>query len=71
MGQKPPHERFLELSSEPVTLHEVTAAAPDGRFVGANDAACRLLGYAPEELLRLTFRDVAVPFHEKAVAPRR
>jgi PAS domain S-box-containing protein len=28
-----------------------------------------LLGYAPEELLRLTFRDVAVPFHEKAVAP--
>jgi two-component system cell cycle sensor histidine kinase/response regulator CckA len=61
MAQTRPHEQLLELSGEPVTLHEVTAGGPDGRYVGASEAACRLLGYAREELLQLTPRDLAAP----------
>ncbi len=61
MPQKRPHERFLELSSDPVALHEVTAAGVDGPLVDANEAACRLLGYEREELLGLTFQDLAAP----------
>ncbi len=61
MAQKPAHERLLELSSDPVALHEVTGPGMDGHYVDANEAACRLLGYTREELLRLTPRDLAAP----------
>jgi PAS domain S-box-containing protein len=34
---------------------------PDGRILDANPAACRRLGYAREEMLRLTTRDIDDP----------
>ena len=41
---------------------------PDAAFTYVNDAACRLLGYSREELLRMTAHDVN-PAHSKAVWP--
>lgn len=32
--------------------------APDGGWLSVNDALCRIVGYAPEELYRTTFRDI-------------
>lgn len=35
--------------------------APDGRWLNVNQALCRITGYAPEELLKLTFQDITHP----------
>ena len=34
---------------------------PDGRYVKANDALCRILGYAEAELIQLTYLDLTHP----------
>ena len=39
----------------------VLVADQRGRFVFASAAACRILGYSAEELLRLTIRDTYAP----------
>ena len=36
-------------------------ATPDGRFVEANPALCRILGYTREELLARTFQEITHP----------
>jgi PAS domain S-box-containing protein len=36
-------------------------ATRGGRFIGCNDAACRMLGYTREELTLLTREDLAIP----------
>lgn len=36
-------------------------AAPDGRLLRVNDRLCRMLGFAREELLGFTFRDITHP----------
>ena len=44
---------------------DATLVADDqGRYVAANDAACRLLGYTREELLRLSVWDLTPDPHE-------
>lgn len=35
--------------------------APDGGWLSVNDALCRIVGYAPEELYRTTIRDITYP----------
>ncbi|MFJ1468165.1 PAS domain S-box protein [Massilia orientalis] len=35
--------------------------APDGGWLSVNEALCRIVGYAPEELYRTTFRDITYP----------
>ena len=47
-------EALFEALYDPALLIDPTA----GRFVGANAAACRFLGYSPEELRELTPADV-------------
>lgn len=45
----------------------INQAAPDGRFIQANQAYCDLLGYTKEELLQLRFKDVAHPDEFEAI----
>ena len=39
----------------------MTISALDGRWLWVNDAYCRMLGYEPDELLRMSHRDVTHP----------
>lgn len=50
----------MDRTTPPVTGHAVLVADPDRRYVDANDAAQRLLGYALDELLSLSVDDVVL-----------
>jgi PAS domain S-box-containing protein len=39
----------------------MTISSLDGRWLWVNDAYCRMLGYAPDELLRISHREVTHP----------
>jgi diguanylate cyclase len=47
---------MFELASIGIAL-----VAPDGSWISVNDALCQIVGYAPEDLARLTFRDITHP----------
>jgi PAS domain S-box-containing protein len=52
-------ERFrLSFDRSPLGIAMIS---PDFRFLRANDALCRLLGYSEEELVSLTFADLTHP----------
>ena len=52
-------ERFrLSFEAAPIGVALVN---PDGRFLRANEALCRLVGYSEEELLPLTFAEITHP----------
>ena len=52
-------ERFrLTIDEAPIGMALV---ALDGRFVRVNRALCEIVGYAPDELTRLTFQDITHP----------
>ncbi len=58
-------ERFRKVFEEgPIGM--VMASVTDGRFIRANAAFCQMLGYAEEEIERLTFVDVTHPEHRAA-----
>jgi PAS domain S-box-containing protein len=48
------------VSTPPKEVQAVLVADPDRRYVDANDAAQRLLGYALDELLSLSVDDVVL-----------
>jgi len=54
--------RFRKVFEES-PLGMVMATINEGRFLRANAAFCRMLGYAEEELQRLTFVDITHPEH--------
>ncbi len=39
----------------------IATVAPDGRWLGVNDALCNILGYSADELKSLTFQDITHP----------
>jgi PAS domain S-box-containing protein/putative nucleotidyltransferase with HDIG domain len=41
----------------------ICMAGPDFRFTKVNEAFCRMLGYTPQELALLTFKDITHPEH--------
>jgi PAS domain S-box-containing protein len=51
---------LFENANDAIYLHEVSREGPRKIFV-ANEAACRMLGYTREELLRMTIADIDVP----------
>ncbi len=52
-------ERFRKIYEE--GQFGITIAGPDFRFIGANPAFCRMMGYSEEELSELTFADITHP----------
>lgn len=64
-------ERFRQLfnnASDAIYLHAFTQEGP-GNFFEVNDAACEMLGYTREELLRLQVTDINTP-ESNAMIPR-
>lgn len=61
MKLKRMHELLFEMSSDGILLHELTTTNSRGRFIAANEAVCRLLGYTAEEMGRLTPLDIMAP----------
>ena len=55
-------ERRLRLSAEHAPIG-IVLVSPDGVLLDANDAFCRLLGYAHEELTGQAIRDITQPDH--------
>jgi len=51
---------LFENANDAIFLHEVSQEGPRKIFA-ANGAACRMLGYTREELLRMTIADIDVP----------
>ena len=51
------YEEFFNLSEEGIVFHELM----NGRFVEANPAICRMLGYSREEMLTLSPHDLIAP----------
>lgn len=51
---------LFENANDAIYLHEVSREGPRNIFA-ANEAACRMLGYTQEELLRMTIADIDVP----------
>jgi diguanylate cyclase len=39
----------------------IALVAPDGGWLRVNDALCQIVGYSPDELLKLTFQDITHP----------
>ena len=54
-------ERFRKIFEE--SLLGIVMAGSDHRFVRANPAFCRMLGYPEQELTALTFEDITHPEH--------
>lgn len=54
-----------------VFVHALDEKGLPGRFLEVNDAACRRLGYAREELLSLTPRDITTPEEYERIAGKR
>ena len=57
---------LFENTNDAIYLHEVSPVGPRKIFA-ANEAACRMLGYTREELLRMTIADIDVPEHTKNI----
>ncbi len=51
---------LLQKANDAVYVHEVSPSAT-GRFLEANDQACRMLEYTREEFLRMNVSDIDVP----------
>ena len=49
---------LFQVSSDGIVLHELLPSPQKGRFVDVNDRMCRMLGYAREEVLKLTLLDI-------------
>lgn len=47
----------------------IMIATPEGKFIDANRAACRLLGYSRDELLSLTVEDIVPPHLHSTISP--
>jgi len=56
--------RIIQFSIDHAAEH-ITWVGPDGRFLYANDEACRSLGYSRDEMLSMTVRDVVPDFSEE------
>ena len=70
----PSRQTFLEPGFDPLSVSNevlrlafaqspsgMTISALNGRWLWVNDAYCRMLGYAPDELLRISHREVTHP----------
>jgi PAS domain S-box-containing protein len=53
-------EEYFRLIFEEAPIG-VTVVALDGRFIRVNHALCELLGYTPEELEQLSYKDITPP----------
>ncbi|HZL11527.1 MAG TPA: PAS domain S-box protein [Prolixibacteraceae bacterium] len=53
-------ERFRKIFEE-APFGMAIASFSNGKFISANNSLCKMLGYASEELMKLTFRDVTHP----------
>lgn len=51
--------------SDAVHIHEIDEGGLPGRFVAVNDAACTMLGYARNELLKMGPLDFVTAFHSR------
>ncbi len=49
---------LFRVSSDGIVLHELLPSPQKGRFIDVNDRMCRMLGYAREEVLKLTLFEI-------------
>jgi two-component system cell cycle sensor histidine kinase/response regulator CckA len=63
MSPQAPFPEFLAFAPDAVLFHDTA-----GNLVDANEEACRTLGYAREELVRLNVRDLVVGMDEPKLA---
>ena len=52
---------LFDTAHDAIFLHEINSDSTLGRYLMANDVACRWLGYSREELLNMTPRDIISP----------
>ena len=50
-------------TTDAINIHEIRDDGTPGRFTEVNDVACRLLGYAREEMLAKTPLDITTDYH--------
>lgn len=55
----PQFEMLFDLSADGIVVHEIGEEDSPGKFLQANEAFCRLLGYSPQEIRRMSLRDVS------------
>ena len=53
-------ETLLNAAPGPILVHAVESSGKAGKFIEANEAACRVLGYTREELLASSPRDLEI-----------
>ena len=63
-------ERFHEIfnyANDAIHVHEWTEPGVPGRFIDVNEVACRMLGYAREELFRMHPLDISTGYHDPPI----
>jgi len=61
------YRTLWESALDGIVLHELTVSPGQGRFLDANDCACRMLGYTHEEILAMSLWDIVAPGEEKVI----
>ena len=62
------YQMLFQTASDGVVLHEKTQDASESRFIQANAAICRMLGYTAQEMRRLGPADIVTP-EDRALIP--
>ncbi len=63
-----PLEIFFEMAADGITVHELDSEPARGHFVLANPAMCKLLGYAPQEMQKMSPWEILSPEEVKGLA---
>jgi len=59
---------IFNAANDPIHFHELTDDGTPGKFIDFNEAACRMVGYTREELLRMGPLELASGYHSRPLA---